>query len=119
VIQIFGTAKCKHTRAAERFFKERAISVQSVDLKIKGLSKGELESVARAVGGMKALFDPTTVRAKEKGLHVSAPSEARLLDLFLEDPLLLKTPIVRDGAEAAVGDALGVWKKFAERAKGG
>lgn len=119
MIQIFGTAKCKTTRAAERFFKERGISVQSVDLKIKGLSKGELESVARAVGGLSALFDPTSLRAKEKGLHVAAPSESRLLDLFLEDPLLLRTPIVRDGAEAAVGEAAGAWKKLAERAKGG
>lgn len=119
MIQIFGTAKCKQTRAAERFFKERGVSIQSVDLKIKGLSKGELESVARAVGGLKALFDATGHRAKDRGLHVSAPSESRLLDLFLEDPLLLKTPIVRDGAEAAVGEAASTWKKFAERAKGG
>jgi arsenate reductase len=118
VIQIFGTAKCKQTRAAERFFKERAISIHSIDLAIKGPSKGELESVARAVGGMKALFDPASPRAKEKGLHVAAPTEARLLELFLEEPRLLRTPIVRDGAEAAVGEAAAVWKKFAERAKG-
>lgn len=118
MIQIFGTAKCKQTRAAERFFKERAVAIQSIDLAIKGPSKGELESIARAVGGLKALFDAASPRAKDKGLHVAAPSESRLLELFLEEPRLLRTPIVRDGAEAAVGEASGLWKKFAERAKG-
>jgi arsenate reductase len=119
VIQIFGTAKCKHTRAAERFFKDRNIRVQSVDLKVKGLSKGELESVARAVGGMSALIDLTSVRAKEKGLHVSAPTGPRILEVLLADPLLLETPIVRDGAEAAIGEDTVTWKRFAERAKAG
>jgi arsenate reductase len=116
VIQIFGTAKCKHTRAAERFFKERAIRVQSIDLKVKGLSKGELESVARAIGA-KSLIDLASPRAKDKGLHVAAPSDARILELALADPLLLKTPIVRDGREASAGDDPVTWKRFAERAK--
>lgn len=117
MIQIFGHPKCKITRAAERFFKDRSIKVQSVDLKVKGLSKGELTSVANAVGGLKALFDPTSVRAKEKGLHVAAPSDARLLELLMSDPLLLKTPIVRDGSQASVGDAPATWKGFADRAR--
>jgi arsenate reductase len=119
VIQIFGTAKCKHTRAAERFFKERAIRVQVVDLKVKGLSKGELESVARAVGGLTNLLDREGARAKDRGLHVMSLSDARLFDLFQEDPLLLKTPIVRDGREASAGDAKDTWKLFADRAKNG
>jgi arsenate reductase len=119
VIQIFGTAKCKHTRAAERFFKERAIRVQLVDLKIKGLSRGELESVARAVGGAGHLLDRDGARAKDRGLHVMTLSDARVFDLLLEDPLLLKTPIVRDGREASAGEAKETWKRFAERAKNG
>lgn len=118
MIQIFGHPKCKITRAAQRFFKDRSIAFQSVDLNVKGLSKGELTSVANAVGGMKALFDPKSVRAKEKALHLSAPSEARLLELFLLDPLLLQTPIVRDGARASVGDAPSTWRSFADRARG-
>lgn len=119
MIQIFGTQKCKHTRAAERFFKERAIRVQIVDLKVKGLSKGELESVARAVGGVTHLLDRESARAKDRGLHVMTLSDARLFDLLLEDPLLLKTPIVRDGREASAGEAKDTWKRFADREKNG
>lgn len=119
MIQIFGTPKCKGTRAAERFFADRRIKVQVVDLREKGLSKGELASVARAVGGMRALYDPGSVRVKERGLQHSAPNDERLAELFLADPLLLRTPIVRDGARASVGLAETTWKTFAEAAKAG
>ncbi len=117
MIQIFGTAKCKATRAAQRFFADRRIPVQVVELREKGLSKGELTSVARAVGGMRALYDPLSARVKERGLQHSAPNDARLEQLFLEDPLLLRTPIVRDGQRAAVGAAEAIWKEFAEAAR--
>lgn len=119
MIQIFGTSKCKATRAAERFFKDRGIRVQSIDLKVKGMSRGELESVAKSVGGPAALLDMTGVRAKEKGLHVSAPTGPRIVEALLNDPLLLRTPVVRDGGEAAVGENTATWKRFAERAKSG
>jgi arsenate reductase len=118
MIQIFGTAKCKVTRAAQRFFADRNIKVQVIDVREKGLSKGELASVARAVGGMKALYDAAGTRAKERGLNHADPSEARLAELLLEDPLLLKTPIVRDGARAAVGAEEAAWRAFAEAARG-
>jgi arsenate reductase (glutaredoxin) len=119
VIQIFGTAKCKGTRAAQRFFGDRRIKVQVVDLREKGLSKGELASVARAVGGMRALHDAEGARTRERGLQHLGPDEARLAELLLEDPLLLRTPIVRDGAKAAVGVEETAWRAFAEAAKGG
>jgi arsenate reductase len=118
VIQIFGTTKCKTTRAAQRFFAERRLKVQVVDLHEKGLSKGELASVARAVGGMRALYDAEGTRAKDRGLAHLGPTEARLAELLLEDPLLLRTPIVRDGARAAVGAAEATWRAFADAAKG-
>ncbi|NUO49146.1 MAG: hypothetical protein HOV80_09850 [Polyangiaceae bacterium] len=118
MIQIFGTAKCKTTRAAQRFFAERRIKVQVVELREKGLSKGELTSVARAVGGMQALYDRDSARVKERGLQHSAPNDERLLELFLDDPLLLRTPIVRDGQRAAVGADETRWKAFADAAKG-
>ncbi len=117
MIQIFGTIKCKGTRAAQRFFADRSIKVQMVDVRDKGLSKGELASVARAVGGYGALYDRESPRVKERGLQHSAPTEARLAELLLEDPSLLRTPIVRDGARAAVGAAEPTWKAFAEAAK--
>ena len=114
MIQIFGTSKCKVTRAAQRFFADRAIRVQFVELREKGLSKGELASVARAVGGMRALFAKDSARAKERGLAYSDPSEDRLGELLVEDPLLLRTPIVRDGTRAAVGAAEEIWRAFAD-----
>lgn len=117
MIQIFGTAKCKATRAAQRFFADRSIKVQSVELREKGLSKGELTSVAKAVGGMRMLYDLEGQRVKDRGLQHAAPSDERLLELFLADPLLLKTPIVRDGAKAAVGTDEKAWKELAEAAK--
>jgi len=118
VIQIFGTPKCKTTRAAERFFADRRIKVQLVDVREKGLSKGELGSVARAVGGIQKLYDVGSARVKERGLQHSAPNDERLLALFLEDPSLLRTPIVRDGTRAAVGADETAWRSFAEAAKG-
>ncbi|HSN98074.1 MAG TPA: ArsC/Spx/MgsR family protein [Candidatus Nanopelagicales bacterium] len=119
VIQIFGTPKCKLTRAAQRFFADRRIKVQFVDLRDKGLSKGELSSVARAVGGVRALYDAASPRVKERGLQYAAPTDARLMELLVDDPLLVRTPIVRDGARATVGDDEATWKAFAEAARPG
>ncbi|WP_437548744.1 arsenate reductase family protein [Sorangium sp. So ce367] len=119
MIQIFGTAKCKATRAAQRFFADRGIKVQLVDLREKGLSKGELASVARAVGGVRALYDAESARVRERGLQHLGPSDARLAELLVDDPLLLRTPIVRDGTRACVGAVEATWKAFADAAKGG
>lgn len=63
-IQVFGTKKSFDTKKAQRYFKERRVKFQFIDLKEKGMSKGELESVARAVGGIDVLVDP---KAKEIG----------------------------------------------------
>ncbi|MEO7113062.1 MAG: ArsC/Spx/MgsR family protein [Polyangiaceae bacterium] len=117
MIQVFGTSKCKQTRAALRFFADRRIKVQSVELREKGLSKGELASVARAVGGARALYDEDSPRVKERGLQHSGPSDERLMELLVSDPLLLRTPIVRNGSQAAVGNAELMWKAFADSEK--
>lgn len=119
MIQIFGTAKCRTTRAAQRFFADRRIKVQVVELREKGLSRGELASVARAVGGVRALYDTESPRVKERGLQHAGPNDARLAELLLEDPLLLRTPIVRDGARAAVGPAEAIWRAFADATRPG
>jgi arsenate reductase len=118
MIQIFGTPKCKASRAAQRFFADRGIKVHSIDLTEKGLSKGELASVARAVGGLATLFDPTSPRAKARGLQYAAPNEERLLQLLMQDALLLRTPIVRWGQRASVGLDESSWKAFADGVKG-
>ena len=111
-IQIFGTRKCSETRKAERFFKERGVKVHSVDLSEKGLSPGELRSVANAVGGMSALLDSEGKRYLDKGLKYAAPTGPRIEALLLEDPLLLKTPLVRSGKLATVGYQPEAWKAW-------
>ena len=62
-IQIFGTSKCFDTKKAQRYFKERGIKFQMIDLKEKGMSRGEFDNVARALGGWEALVNPA---AKDK-----------------------------------------------------
>ncbi len=110
-IQIFGTKKNADTRKAERFFKERGIKIQAVDLKEKGLSKGELQSVVQAVGGIEKVLDPDT---KERDLLVMmqyiVPEER--FEKLLENPSLLKQPIVRNGKKATVGYCPEVWKTW-------
>jgi len=107
-IQIFGTPKCKRTRAAERFFKERRVRVQVVDLSEKTMSPGEFDSVKRAVG-IQAMIDPTSKAYKKLGLHqLSFDIEAKLKEF----PLLLMTPVVRNGADATVGTQPDTWKEW-------
>lgn len=108
MIQIFGTAKCATTRAARRFFAERSVPVQFVDLKEKGLSKGELTSVARAVGGIRRLYDPSRDPTKRS----AAPTDGQLEKLLVDQPKLLRTPIVRAGPKATVGPNEAVWAEL-------
>lgn len=118
MIQIFGHTKCKVTRAAQRFFAERGVKVQYVDTLQKNLSKGELQSVARAVGGVTALYEADGARARERGLQHAGPTEARLTELLLEDARLLRSPIVRNGTQATVGPAEDTWKAWVAALKG-
>ena len=108
-IQVFGTKKSFDTKKAQRYFKERRVRFQFVDLKEKGMSRGELESVARAVGGEDALVDP---KAKDQDLvallaHL-APDQK--FDKLLENQHVLAEPVVRNGRQATVGYAPEVWK---------
>ena len=107
-IQIFGTKKCADTRKAERWFKERRIPVHLVDLHDKGLSPGELRSVAARVG-IESLIDREGTRYRDKGLRAAAPTGPRVEQILLDDPLLLRTPIVRNGREATIGFEPDVW----------
>jgi arsenate reductase-like glutaredoxin family protein len=108
-LQIFGTRKCADTRKAERFFKERGVPFQLVDLARKGPSPGELRKIANAVGGVEKLIDREGKRYKERGLAFAAPTGARIEQMLLEDPGLLRTPIVRAGDRATVGLVPDVW----------
>jgi arsenate reductase-like glutaredoxin family protein len=104
-VQIFGKNKCFDTKKAERWFKERRIKYQSVDLLRYGMSRGELTSVKNAVG-LDALIDEKAPGAEI--LRYLARDEDRLDKLF-EDPRLLRTPVVRNGKQATVGYAPEVW----------
>ena len=115
IVQIFGTKKCQETRKAERWFKERGVKVQLIDLKEKGMSPGEMRSVAQRVGGVVALVDKESPRYRDQGLHVSHYAGAMLEKILLDDPLLLKTPIVRCGANATVGYAPDAWDAWRQQ----
>ena len=108
-VQIFGTKKCQDSRKAERFFKERGVAVHAVDLAQKGMSAGELRNVAARVGGMEALIDRAGKRYVDKGLKYAAPTGPRIEQILVDDPLLLRTPIVRAGGLATVGYADETW----------
>lgn len=105
-IQIYGKNKCFDTKKAQRWFQERRIRFQSIDLPRYGMSAGELQSVKKAVGGLDALIDEKHRDAATlRYLALDADKEARLLD----DPSLLKTPIVRNGKQATVGYCPEIW----------
>ena len=112
-IQIFGLKKCSDSRKAQRFFKERQIRFQFVDLNQKGLSKGELRSVAARVP-LTELIDRSGPRFVAKGLVHASLDGGRIAALLLEDPLLVRTPIVRNGREATVGYCPEIWKTWQE-----
>jgi arsenate reductase-like glutaredoxin family protein len=112
-LQIFGTKKCPVTRKAERFFKERDIDYQFIDLADKGISPGELSSVAAALG-KDSLIDLESPAAKKRGL---AYMDYNAEEEILADPLLLRTPVVRNGREAAIGDDAEAWEAFAKKLK--
>ncbi len=107
-IQIFGKSKCFDTKKAERFFKERRIKFQSVDVTRYGMSRGELESVKRAVG-LDSMID-TSADGAEIIKYLAHDSDK--LDKLYENPKLLKTPIVRNGKQATVGYCPDVWKTW-------
>jgi arsenate reductase len=111
-VQLFGTKKCQDTRKAERFFKERGVAIHAVDLAQKGMSAGELRTVAARAGGMEALIDRASARYVAKGLKYAAPTGPRIEQILVDDPLLLRTPIVRAGARATVGYAPETWSAW-------
>ena len=110
-IQIFGTKKSADTRKAERFFKERRIKYQFVNMKEKELSKGEFRSVMQAVGGLEKMIDPDC-RDKDLLALVTYLAEDQKADKVFENQILLKQPVVRNGKKATVGYQPDVWKNW-------
>lgn len=108
-IQIFGTKKSFDTKKAQRYFKERRIKFQFIDLKEKEMSKGELQSVMRAVGGIDVVIDPGA-KDQDAVALITYLAESQKFDKLLENQQVLREPIVRNGAKATVGYCPAVWK---------
>jgi len=110
-IQIFGTKKCRDTQKAGRFFKERRINYQFRDLTIKGISKGELENIKR-------IFSPDELLDREGHQYKKRNLEFMVFDTeeeLLSDPLLFKTPIVRNGKLVTIGYEPGIWQEWLKK----
>ena len=110
-IQIFGTLKSNDTKKAQRWFSDRKIKFQFIDLREKDMSRGEFNSVKGAVGGYEKLLDEN---CKDKDLLVLVRylADDAKEEKMLENQTLLKTPIVRNGKQATVGFVPDVWKTW-------
>lgn len=109
-IQIFGVKKCFDTQKAERYFSERNIKYQYIDLNQKGLSKGELASVKAAIG-INTLIDQNAKDYNKLNLNRIGSTSMRE-EILLNHPQLYKTPIVRNGRLATIGYQPEVWKEW-------
>ena len=116
--QIFGFNDCQDTRKAQRFFKERGVSVHFVDLNERPAARGELRRFAEKFGAA-ALVDRDGARFKALALRVAGDSPERLLERALTEPRLLRTPLVRCGGRVAVGHAPETWQAWIDAAKQG
>ena len=110
-IQIFGKSKCFDTKKAERYFKERRIKFQAIDLLCYGMSGKEFDSVLRAVGGIDNLIDWDS-KADDITLMRYMDDKVAKEDKVYDNPSLMRTPIVRNGKEATVGYRPEVWSKW-------
>jgi arsenate reductase len=110
-VQIFGTRKCKDSRKAERFFKERRVKIHFVDLAQKPASKGELRRFAQRFG-VESLVDRESRRFGELGLGPASYGEGRWLEILSEEPLVLRTPLVRFENRVSIGLAEDTWKAW-------
>jgi len=109
-VQIFGVKKCFDTQKTERYFKERNIKYQFIDLNQKGLSKGELESVKQTIG-LNDLIDQKSKDYNRLNLNRIGSASMRT-EILLNNPQLYKTPIVRNGKLATVGYQPEIWKEW-------
>ena len=107
-IQIFGKSKCFDTKKAERWFKERRVKFQSIDLLRFGMSGKEFDSVLRAVGGIDNLIN---WESKDPDITLMKYMDDKRAkeDKFFDNPGLMKTPVVRNGKQATVGYCPEIW----------
>ena len=110
-IQIFGTKKCNDTKKAQRYFKERGIPFQFIDMSEKQMSKGEFRSICQAVGDMNVIINEA---CKDKNIVALLKYivEEEKEQKILENQQVIKTPIVRNGKQATVGYTPEIWKSW-------
>ena len=108
-VQIFGTKKCNDTKKAERFFKERGIKYQFIDMKEKGMSKGEFNSVAQVNGGLENMINWES-KDKDTLALIKYTADVYKLETVLENPQVIKTPVVRNGRASTLGYQPDIWK---------
>ena len=108
-VQIFGTKKCNDTKKAERFFKERGIKYQIIDMKEKGMSKGEFNSVAQVNGGLENMINWES-KDKDTLALIKYTADEDKLEKVLENPQVIKTPVVRNGRASTLGYQPDIWK---------
>lgn len=117
-IQIYGKSKCFDTKKAERFFKERGIKYQYIDLPKYGLSDGEYRNIKTAVGHYSKLIDKNCKLYEKLHLaYLAYPSQVE--EKMLENPGVLLTPIVRNGKKVTVGYEPDTWQSWIDEEKNG
>ena len=107
-IQIFGKSKCFDTKKAERYFKERRIKYQYIDILKYGMSRGELKSVSRAVG----LDEIVNREDQDYPIYKYLADDEAKMEKLYDIPEMIKTPIVRNGKNATVGYCPEIWKDW-------
>lgn len=110
-VQVFGTKKNADTRKALRFFAERRVRTHFVDLTERAASRGELMRFAQKFG-VHALIDEKSKRYADLGLHSARYGDERWLAILMDEPLLLRVPLVRHGSALTIGVAEDMWKNW-------
>ena len=113
-VQIFGVKKSADTRKALRFFSDRRVKTHFVDLDVRAASPGELTRFVQKFG-VDALVDRESKAFAEMGLRHARLSDARWLELLVDEPRLLRMPLVRNGSQLTIGAAEGEWKRWMEK----
>ncbi len=110
-IQIFGTKKCFDTKKAERYFKERGVKCQIIDMKEKGMSRGEFNSIRQSVGGIEKMIDEKC-RDKELITLMNYLTDEDKEEKLFENQQAVRTPVVRNGKKATIGYCPEIWKEW-------
>jgi arsenate reductase len=115
-VQVFGLAKSKTTRKAQRFFKERRVPFHFVDLAVRAPSPGELRRWVQRFG-VEAILDPSSRSYVDQGLRYVSASDDDWIRRIIADPSVLRLPLARCGTDLAVGDDPEAWQRLAKAAK--